>query len=64
MRKVMPRELQIGHLIVTNAEEVLGAGKRPKLDKVLQLEHYACGNRHTHVNHSDCYMWSIGVWIA
>ena len=64
MRKVMPRDLTLNDQIVTNADEVLGDGRRPKLMKIQQLEHYACGNRNTHVNHSDCYTWSVGVWIA
>lgn len=64
MRKVMPRDLTIGDQIVTNADEVLSEGRKPRLDKVSQLEHYACGSRNTHVNRSGCYTWSIGVWIA
>jgi len=64
MRKVMPRDLELGQQIVTNADEVLTTGRKPKLSKVLQLQHFACGNRNTHVNNSDCYTWSVGVWIA
>lgn len=64
MQKVMPRDLNIGDQIVTNADEVLSAGRKPKLVKIGELEHYACGNRNTHVNRSDCYAWSVGVWIA
>jgi len=41
MRKVMPRDLELGQQIVTNADEVLTTGRKPKLSKVLQLQHFA-----------------------
>lgn len=50
----MPRELQLGDIIADGSK---------KGCKVEEISHYACGNRHTHVNGKDCYMWSIPVQV-
>lgn len=50
----MPRELQLGDVIADGSEKGL---------KVLQIAHYACSKRDTHVNKDECYPWSIPVRI-
>lgn len=63
MRKIQPLDLNIGDKIVDNAEEVLSAGKKPKLIPVQRIDHFACSKREMHVNNHLCYSYISPMWV-
>lgn len=63
MRKINPRELALRDQIVDNADAVLSNGSKPRLIEVAHVQHYACGNYDTHVNHNLCYSHHVPLWV-
>jgi len=63
MRKIMPRELRLGDVIVDNHYEVLTQGRAPVKIKVSRIEHYRCSRADTHVNNNACYSHHVPVWV-